>query len=199
MGRTSPKKSRKKAPTKSSATRGGGNHSPVAKAARASAKRQVKAPQRDDDEIVADAGNETGAARVFWDKCRRIDRLLGWLATHVNERLKVFSDSAQDANEQGRRKQTSKTAKMTYYTMMADAVFSVDEDETVRADYKQHPERYGKSVENVLGRYVFNLWFEDSLRTPDYLGSESATETQIMFLDRRVQVSELRTSPRAAI
>jgi hypothetical protein len=87
---------------------------------------------------------------------------------------------------------------MTYYTMMADAVFSVDEDETVRADYKQHPERYGKFVENVLGRYVFNLWFEDSLRTTDYLGSESATETQIMFLDRRVQVSELRTLPRAA-
>jgi hypothetical protein len=197
MGRTSPKKSRKKAPTKSSATRGGGNHSPVAKAARASAKRQVKAPKRD-DEIVADAGNETGAARVFWDKRGRIDRLLGWLATHVNERLKVFSDSTQDANEQGRRKQTSKTAKMTYYAMMADAVFSVDEDETVRADYKQHPERYGKSVENVLGRYVFNLCFENSLRTTDYLGSESATETQIMFLDRRVQVSELRTSPRAA-
>lgn len=47
--------------------KGGGNHSPVVKAARASAKRQVKAPKRD-DEIVADAGNETGAARVFWDK-----------------------------------------------------------------------------------------------------------------------------------
>jgi hypothetical protein len=47
--------------------KGGGNHSPVVKATRASAKRQVKALKRD-DEIVADAGNETGAARVFWDK-----------------------------------------------------------------------------------------------------------------------------------
>ncbi|KAJ7487735.1 hypothetical protein B0H11DRAFT_1913324 [Mycena galericulata] len=109
-------------------------------------KRKVKAPKKaDEDSGKADKG-DSGAARVFWEKdATRTERLLDWLTTHVDERIKLFSDSTQDANEAGRRKKTGKTTKMTYYSMMADAVFSVD------ADLKK-PVRYARSVENYVGR-----------------------------------------------
>ncbi|KAJ7883930.1 hypothetical protein B0H14DRAFT_2564697 [Mycena olivaceomarginata] len=71
--------------SKNSATRGDG--SPVA-IPRAPAKRQVKAPKRD-DELMDDSG-ESGPARVSWDKDpRRTERLLCSTArpdpTHGNE------------------------------------------------------------------------------------------------------------------
>ncbi|KAJ7887972.1 hypothetical protein B0H13DRAFT_2342151 [Mycena leptocephala] len=158
MGRSPQKKSRSHtAPAKSrrgkgGATRNGGGGSPPRE--KAASKRKVKAPKKADEvEEKENDGGDSGAARVFWDKdATRTERLLDWLTVNVDDRLKLFSDSTQDANEQGRKKQTGKTTKMAYYLKMADAVFSVDASDTVRADYVENPNRYARSVENYLGR-----------------------------------------------
>jgi hypothetical protein len=125
---------------------------PSRKATRVPAKRQVKA-SKTDNEIVADAGNEIRAAHVFG--CA--DCLLGWLATNINERLKVFSGSTQDTDEQGRKNQTSKTAKITYYIMVADAVFSVDEDETVHAEHTQHP-KHCSNLSKMCSQVMLSIY-----------------------------------------
>ncbi|KAJ7827203.1 hypothetical protein B0H13DRAFT_2373968 [Mycena leptocephala] len=157
MGRSPQKKSRSHtAPAKSrrgkgGATHNGGGDSPPRE--KAASKRKVKAPKKADEvEEKENDGGDSGAARAFWDKdATRTERLLDWLTVNVEDRLKLFSDSTQDANEQGRKKQTGKTTKMAYYLKMADAVFSVDASDTVRADYVENPNRYACSVENYLG------------------------------------------------
>ncbi|KAJ7085306.1 hypothetical protein C8R44DRAFT_752903 [Mycena epipterygia] len=120
---------------------------------RGPSKRKVKAPKKADEDL--DDDESSGAARVFWDKDpTRTDRLLEWLTTNVDDRVKLFSDSTQDAVKEGRRKKTAKTSKMTYYQKIADAVFAVDASESVREDYKKKPERYARSVENYIKRDV---------------------------------------------
>ncbi|KAJ7157566.1 hypothetical protein C8R43DRAFT_826483, partial [Mycena crocata] len=94
-----------------------------------------------------------GAARVSWDKDpTRAERLLDWLETNVDDRIKLFSDSTQDAAQEGRKKKKGKTPKIAYYKMIAEKVFSVDADESLRADYQKKPIRYARSVENYIKR-----------------------------------------------
>ncbi|KAJ7469520.1 hypothetical protein FB451DRAFT_1176760 [Mycena latifolia] len=145
-GPYSPKKGKGSRKTKRDADDSDG--SPVK--ARDPSKRKVKAPKKDD---ALHDDDDSGAARVSWDKDpTRAERVLDWLHNNVDYRVKLFSDSTQDAVAEGRKKKTGKTPKMFYYGLMADAVFSVDADASIREDYNKKPSRYARSVENFIKR-----------------------------------------------
>ena len=94
---------------------------------------------------------DTKGIRVIWND-PRIKRAIDWLESYPDERRKLFSDSTQDAAGDNRKKQVAKGAKIGIHGKMADYIFSVDSDSTVRNDFARDPQRYARSVENVLVR-----------------------------------------------
>jgi hypothetical protein len=96
--------------------------------------------------------------RVVWN-ASRTEFLLDWLDEHPVERQKLFSDSSKDAKDEGRRKRVAKSSKSEFHKMLAAAVFSVDDDAAVRADFRANPSNYVKSVDNLIIRYVFFYFF----------------------------------------
>ena len=83
----------------------------------------------------------------------RMERLVEWLESHVEDRQRLFSDSAQDAKEGNRRRRTAKTGKGTFHLKMAEDIFSVDEDAKIRDDLRANgAKRYAKVVENHITR-----------------------------------------------
>ncbi|KAJ7200312.1 hypothetical protein GGX14DRAFT_660145, partial [Mycena pura] len=96
-------------------------------------------------------GRDGQPVRITWNSLR-IERALDWLENNVDERVKLFSDSTQDATAQGRKKKTSKGTKNAHYLKMSDYVFSTDPDKAVRSDFKRDPGRYAKSAENCITR-----------------------------------------------
>ena len=65
----------------------------------------------------------------------------------------MFSDSAQDAKEQGRRSHTAKTGKTSFHLKMAEYIFLVDEDKRIRDYVKLHGAKgYIKVVENRISK-----------------------------------------------
>jgi hypothetical protein len=91
------------------------------------------------------------ARRVLWNG-NRTERLLDWLEENPNDRQKLFSDSSKDAKDEGRRKHVAKGTKSEFHKMIAAAVFSVDPDADVRADFRDNPVNYTKSVDNYIIR-----------------------------------------------
>lgn len=96
---------------------------------------------------------EKPALHIRWTD-PRIERTLDWLETHVQDRQKLFSDSSQDAAEQGRKKLKANGSKSVFYVAIAKDVFAVDEDKKLREAVTTRADDLGKSVENMLGRYV---------------------------------------------
>jgi hypothetical protein len=94
--------------------------------------------------------------RVVWNTAR-IEALLDWLEEHPVEWQKLFSDSFKDAKDEGWHKCVAKGSKSEFHRMIADTVFSVDPDGTVRADFLVNPSNYVKSVDNLIIRNVFFL------------------------------------------
>lgn len=110
--------------------------------------------RRTADEDVEDAAatSKSGPRRVSWTS-NRTDRLLDWLEQNVEDRHKLFSDSAQDAREENRRRRTAKNVKTGFYLKMAEYIFSIDEDERIRDDIKTNgAKKYCKAVENRIAR-----------------------------------------------
>jgi hypothetical protein len=104
------------------------------------------------------------AHRVVWNAAR-IEALLDWLEEHPVERQKLFSDSSKDAKDEGRHKRVAKGSKSEFHRMIADTVFSVDPDSTIRADFSDNPSNYVKSVDNLIIRNVFFLSASFCLRS----------------------------------
>ncbi|KAG1903355.1 uncharacterized protein F5891DRAFT_947311 [Suillus fuscotomentosus] len=67
---------------------------------------------------------------IHWEGVRsaRTEHLLTWCKENEDARIKLFSDSAKDAKEQGRKKKQSGTSRDVVYSQVAQAVFSNDED-----------------------------------------------------------------------
>jgi hypothetical protein len=102
------------------------------------------------DPEEADEGPKA-PARVVWDRYpMRTERLLDYLESHVDVALKLFGDSTRVAKTEGRSKVTAKSNKATAYLQVADGVFSLDEDATVRADFISNPTKYAKAVDNYI-------------------------------------------------
>lgn len=128
---------------------------PVPAPVRDPGKRKVNAMKRalGADDGGDDDNDAPGVPRIYWDKdTSRTERLLDWLTNNPDDRHKLFSDSTQVANEEGRPKKKAKTSKAQYYAKMAHAVFSVDADAKVREHFKSSPGRYARTVENYIGR-----------------------------------------------
>jgi hypothetical protein len=89
--------------------------------------------------------------RVVWDKYpERTERLLDFLDTHPDVAIKLFGDSTQVANSEGRSKMTAKSNKAAAYIQVAEGIFSIDENSAVRADFKTNPNKYAKAVDNYI-------------------------------------------------
>lgn len=119
---------------------------PPGKTRRGQAKKIVD--EDEDDSPVADP--KSGIRRVSWN-LPRTDRLVEWLEDNVEDRQKLFSDSAQDAKEENRRRRTAKGSKTCFHVKMAHYIFSVDENAKIRDDVKVNGANdYAKVVENRI-------------------------------------------------
>jgi hypothetical protein len=105
----------------------------------------------EDEEVQEDTKQRTKVRRTSWTT-NRTERLLDWLEENPADRQKLFSDSTKDAKDEGRRKRVAKGTKSEFHKMIATYVFSVDENEAVRADFAVNTINYTKSVDNYLGR-----------------------------------------------
>ncbi|KAI6154733.1 hypothetical protein BKA82DRAFT_106606, partial [Pisolithus tinctorius] len=67
------------------------------------------------------------------------DHLIEWCRTHEAEQKKLFSDSTQDAREEGRSKQQLRHGKNAIYIKITKAIFSVDESPKFRVLAQDNP------------------------------------------------------------
>ncbi|KAG1722269.1 hypothetical protein EDB19DRAFT_1958570 [Suillus lakei] len=67
---------------------------------------------------------------IHWEGVRgaRTECLLAWCKENEDACIKLFSDFAKDAKEQGWKKKQSGTSRDIFYSQVAQAVFSNDED-----------------------------------------------------------------------
>lgn len=89
--------------------------------------------------------------KISYEKNGRTDLIIEWLKDNVDDRIRLFSDSIQDATAEGRRLRTGKVSKIYYYRKIAAAVFEDDPDE--KDGFAADPDRYARSIENHLRRY----------------------------------------------
>ncbi|KAF8468103.1 hypothetical protein DFH94DRAFT_617207, partial [Russula ochroleuca] len=88
---------------------------------------------------------------IVWN-VDRTELLLDWLEENPEERQKLFSDSSKDAKDKGRCKHVAKGSKSKFHRMITAAVFSVDSDADICADFQVNPTNYTKSVDNYIIR-----------------------------------------------
>jgi hypothetical protein len=102
----------------------------------------------------APASTDTGKkCTIHWEGIcsARTERLLAWCKENDDARIKLFSDSAKDAKEQGRRKKQSGCSRDVVYSQVAHAVFSNDEDLEVQRLFKEDPKAFIKPVSTRFG------------------------------------------------
>ena len=109
---------------------------PAKRARKPSSKLVESAPINSEDEDDSEMRQQTTSKvrRTSWTSART-ERLLDWLEENPADRQKLFSDSTKDAKDEGRRKRVAKGTKSEFHKLIATYVFSVDDDETVRADF----------------------------------------------------------------
>ncbi|KAG2135036.1 hypothetical protein BD769DRAFT_1352934, partial [Suillus cothurnatus] len=73
--------------------------------------------------------------------------LIAWCKANDDAHIKLFSDSVKDAKEQGRKKKQSGTPKETYYSQLANAIFSNNEDPEVWLLFQTKPGTLIKPVQ----------------------------------------------------
>ena len=94
-------------------------------------------------------------AQVVWDKYPvHTEHLLDFLDAHADIALKLFGDSTKLAKSEGQSKVTAKSNKAAAYMLLADAIFSVDNDPLIWSDVASNPNKYVKAVNN----YITNTW-----------------------------------------
>jgi len=98
------------------------------------------------------AGTGAPQIKIRWDTDPNIractTRLLAWCNTDQEIFLKIFSDSSQDAANQGRRRQQMSAHKEHYFQQATDAVFKNDHDPNIRQLYGQDPSRFVNPIKN---------------------------------------------------
>jgi hypothetical protein len=120
-------------------------------AALASEAQQSEGGNDDPEVSVPDVATLKVPARIVWDKYpERTKRLLDFLDAHPDVAIKLFGDSTQAANSEGRSKLTVKSSKSTGYLQLADGVFSVDDDVATRTDFAANPNKYAKVIDNYM-------------------------------------------------
>ncbi|KIK12668.1 hypothetical protein PISMIDRAFT_120460, partial [Pisolithus microcarpus 441] len=69
----------------------------------------------------------------------RTARLISWCKTYPDTWIKLFSDSHQEAVNEGWQHQQMSAQKEVYFQQVADAVFTHDHDPHIRQLYAQYP------------------------------------------------------------
>ncbi|KAG1857809.1 hypothetical protein F4604DRAFT_1541599, partial [Suillus subluteus] len=102
---------------------------------------------------------------IHWEGVRsaHTEHLLAWCKENEDTCIKLFSDSAKDAKEQGRKKKQSNTSRDVVYSQVAQAVFSNDEDLEVQRLFKEDPKAFIKPVSTRFGilRRKYNAFNKD--------------------------------------
>ncbi|KAJ7909203.1 hypothetical protein B0H13DRAFT_1549172, partial [Mycena leptocephala] len=115
------------------------------------------------EDIVEVADNDSGGKESTKDRSNVIPwaenpawlgRAIEHLTTDSSFRLKLFSDSTEDANKEDRQKKQAKESKINMYSTLADVVFKDEAvvSEEVREDYAQDSSRYAKSLQQQFAR-----------------------------------------------
>jgi hypothetical protein len=86
-----------------------------------------------------------------------MNRLLDWLESNPTDRIRLFSDSLQEAKVENRKKITGKESKLYIYHKITHAIFSVDENQVIRENYTNYLDKFSRAVENRLQMYVSYL------------------------------------------
>ncbi|KAG6379442.1 hypothetical protein JVT61DRAFT_11918 [Boletus reticuloceps] len=82
------------------------------------------------------------ASKIFWEKAYayRTDRFIEWCQDNPAKRVKLFSDSTQDAREEGRTRVQLNTAKKNTYQELAQYVF--ENDAELGAEWLAKPQAF---------------------------------------------------------
>ncbi|KAI6023511.1 hypothetical protein PISMIDRAFT_99623, partial [Pisolithus microcarpus 441] len=80
--------------------------------------------------------------------------LLTWCNTYPDTRIKLFSDSHQEAVNEGWRCQQMSTQKEVYFQQVADAIFPHNHDQHIRQLYVQYPSLFVKPIKSCFQLYV---------------------------------------------
>lgn len=123
------------------------------RASRGSAPASSQSPQPSNMKVTPN----TKIPAIYWEKrySARTSRLIEWCKANDEARIKLFSDSAKDAKEEGRPRQQMSTQKKNHIQQLAAAIFTNDEDPTIRALYEEHPLSFIKPVESRFISYVY--------------------------------------------
>ncbi|KIK13890.1 hypothetical protein PISMIDRAFT_118044, partial [Pisolithus microcarpus 441] len=74
--------------------------------------------------------------------------LISWCNTYPETRIKLFSDSHQEAVNEGRWHQQMSTQKEVYFQQVVDAVFTHNHDLHIRQLYAQYPSIFIKPIKS---------------------------------------------------
>ncbi|KIK19893.1 hypothetical protein PISMIDRAFT_50986, partial [Pisolithus microcarpus 441] len=77
-------------------------------------------------------------------------RLIGWCKTYLDTWIKLFSDSHQEAVNEGHQRQQMSAQKEVYLQQAAAAIFTHDHDVHIRQLYAQYPSVFIKPVKNCF-------------------------------------------------
>lgn len=81
---------------------------------------------------------------IRWDGefSYRTTKLLDWCQENETARIKIFSDSTQEAKDSGRKKEVSSTSKAYYLQQAARTIFANDLNEQVRELSSAHTKEF---------------------------------------------------------
>ncbi|KAF8546000.1 hypothetical protein OG21DRAFT_1393387, partial [Imleria badia] len=77
-------------------------------------------------------------------------RLITWFKENEAARLKLFSDSTQDAKDSSRKKEVSSHSRGYYYAEAAKAIFANDDDEDVRHCSQVQPDLFATKIDHRI-------------------------------------------------
>ncbi|KAG1744870.1 hypothetical protein EDD22DRAFT_751735, partial [Suillus occidentalis] len=90
---------------------------------------------------------------IHWERVHSActEHLLAWYKENDDAHIKLFSNSAKDAKEQGWRKKQSGSSRDVVYSQVAHAIFSNDKDPEVQQLFKEDPKAFIKPVSTHFG------------------------------------------------
>lgn len=104
------------------------------------------------DKDKAPADSNDGIVCITWNlPCT--EHLVQWLEDNVEDHQRLFSDLAQDAKDEKCHTRVAKSEKGTFYTKMADYIFSADNNVKIQDQMKiKGPQIYAKVIENRIAK-----------------------------------------------
>ena len=103
--------------------------------------------------------NELKVLLIRWDKhfAQRTPKLITWFKENEAARLKLFSDSTQDAKDSNRKKEVSGWSRSYYYSEAAKAIFTDNDDLDVRHCSQVRPDLFATKIDRRIKEWVLSL------------------------------------------